>query len=49
MQKLLAAYKKQPSPSNRVRLQRYMDAHPCYLLTATLDMVHFLRSNEFKL
>lgn len=47
MAKLLNAYRKLPSPTNRARLQAYLDKHQMAVCMATADEVAFLRDHEF--
>jgi predicted nucleotide-binding protein len=49
MHKLINAYRKLPSPSNRVKLQKYLDKHMMAVCLATPDDIAFLRANDFKL
>jgi hypothetical protein len=48
MSKLIAAYRALPTPTNRAKLQTYMDRHQMAVCMASLEEVAFLRSNEFK-
>ena len=48
MQKLINAYRKLPSPTNRAKLQAYMDKHMMAAALATPEEIAFLRANEFK-
>lgn len=47
MTKLLNAYRALPSPTNRSRLQAYLDRHMMAVCLATVDEVAFLKANEF--
>jgi len=49
MQKLLAAYKKQPSPSTRNKLQAYLDMYVFEICLVTIEDFRFLRDNEFRI
>lgn len=47
MTKLLNAYRKLPSPSNRAKLQAYLNKHMMALVMATPEEIHFLKVHEF--
>ena len=49
MNKLINAYRKMPSPSNRAKLQAYLDKHMMSICMATPEDVAFLKANEFKI
>ena len=49
MTKLINAYRKMPSPTNRARLQAYLDKHMMAVCMATSDEVAFLKMHEFKI
>jgi hypothetical protein len=49
MQKLLNTYRKLPSPSNRAKLQAYLDKHMMAVCLATPEENAFLRANGFKI
>jgi hypothetical protein len=49
MSKLINAYRKTPSPTNRARLQAYLDKHMMAVCMATPDEVAFLKMHEFKI
>jgi len=49
MQKLLNTYRKLPSPSNRAKLQAYLDRHMMAVCLATPEENAFLRANGFKI
>jgi hypothetical protein len=49
MLKLIRAYSAMPSPSNRAKLQKHIQAHPMALCFLTAEETAFLRSHEFKL
>lgn len=48
MSKLIAAYRKLPSPSNRKRLQDYLRKHMMATAMATPEEVAFLREHGFE-
>jgi hypothetical protein len=47
MTKLINAYRKLPSPTNRAKLAAYLVKHPMAVALASQDDLHFLRVNEF--
>ena len=49
MNKLINAYRKIPSPTNRAKLQAYLDKHMMAICMATPEDVAFLKANEFKI
>lgn len=49
MQKLLTAYRNLPSPSNRAKLQTYLNKHMMAVCLATPEDQAFLKAHEFKL
>lgn len=49
MVKLINAYRKMPSPTNRARLQAYLDKHVMAVCMATPEDVAFLKMHEFKI
>ena len=49
MNKLINAYRKMPSPTNRARLQAYLDKHMMAICMATPNDVAFLKMHEFKI
>lgn len=49
MSKLIAAYRKLPSPANRQRLQNYLNKHMMAVCLATPEELAFLKTHEFKL
>jgi hypothetical protein len=49
MSKLLNQFKALPSPSNRLKLQNYLNKHPFAVCIASLEDVHFLKSNSFNI
>jgi hypothetical protein len=49
MKKLLESYKKLPSPSNRTKLQNYLNKHMMAICMASQEDIAFLKDNEFKI
>ena len=49
MTKLINAYRKLPTPTNRAKLQAYLAKHMMAVCLASADEVAFLKSNDFKL
>ena len=49
MQKLIAAYRKAPTPSNRAKLQQYLNRHMMALCLASAEDLAFLKTHEFKI
>jgi hypothetical protein len=49
MSKLINAYRALPSPSNRAKLQKYLEKHLMALCMATPEEVAFLKANGFKI
>lgn len=49
MLKLIIAYRKLPSPSNRTKLQTYLNAHMMAACLLTPEDYAFLRANNFTL
>lgn len=49
MSKLINAYRKKPSPTNRQRLQNYLDKHTMALCLASPDEIAFLKTHEFRI
>ena len=47
MKRLLEAYKKLPSPTNRAKLQAYLRKHMMATCLATPEEIAFLRANQF--
>ena len=47
MQKLINVFRACPSPSNRVKLQNYLNKHMMAVCMATPEELHFLKSNQF--
>jgi hypothetical protein len=47
MQRLITAYRKLPSPSNRAKLQAYIIKHPMSVCLIPHADIHFLRVNNF--
>jgi hypothetical protein len=48
MQKLLNTYRKLPSPSNRAKLQAYLNKHMMAVCMASPEDIAFLKAHEFK-
>ena len=49
MTKLINAYRKLPTPANRVKLQAYLARHMMAVCLASADEIAFLKANEFKM
>jgi hypothetical protein len=49
MHKLINAYRALPSPSNRAKLQKYLDKHMMAICLATPEDIAFLRANSFNI
>ena len=49
MTKLLNAYRKLPSPTNRAKLQAYLNKHMMAVAMATADDIAFLRTHDFQI
>ena len=49
MKRLLDAYRKLPSPSNRLKLQNYLDKHMMAICLATPEDQAFLKAHEFRI
>ena len=49
MSKLINAYRKLPSPTNRAKLQTYLNKHMMAVCMASIEEVAFLRANEFSI
>jgi hypothetical protein len=49
MTKLINAYRALPTPTNRNKLQTYLNKHMMAVCLATADEVAFLRANEFSI
>jgi len=49
MLKLLNQYKALPSPSNRLKLQNYLNKHPFAVCIASLEDVDFLKTHSFSI
>lgn len=47
MHKLINAYRKLPSPSNRAKLQAYLNKHMMAVCLATPEEIAFLKTHEF--
>jgi hypothetical protein len=46
--KLIEIYRKCPTPSNRAKLQTYLQKHMMAACMATPEEIAFLKANEFK-
>ncbi len=49
MSKLINKYRSAPSPSNRAKLQDYLNKHMMAVTMATAEEIAFLRTHEFKI
>jgi hypothetical protein len=49
MKKLLESYKKVPSPTNRAKLQNYLNKHMMAVCMATQEDIAFLKEHEFRI
>lgn len=49
MSKLINAYRKLPSPTNRAKLQAYLRKHMMALAMATPEEIAFLRAHAFQI
>ena len=49
MTKLIATYRKLPTPSNRAKLQAYIAMHMMALCMASPEEIAFLKANEFRI
>jgi len=47
MRKLLNAYKTLPSPTNRAKLQTYLNKHMMAVCLATPEEIAFLKAHDF--
>ena len=47
MERLINAYRKMPSPTNRRKLASYLDKHMMAVCMASAEQVAFLSANEF--
>lgn len=47
MNRLLEAFRKLPSPSNRAKLQAYLDKHQMAVCLADAADIAFLRTHQF--
>jgi hypothetical protein len=47
MRKLIETYRKVPSPSNRDRLQKYLNKHLMATCMATPEEIAFLKTHQF--
>ena len=49
MSRLINAYRKCPTPTNRAKLQAYLNKHMMAICLATPEDQAFLRAHEFKI
>ena len=49
MNKLIEAFRRAPTPSNRERLQAYLNKHLMAICLATPDQVAFLKTHGFSI
>ena len=49
MQKLLNAYRTNPTPATHAKLQAYLNKHMMAICMATPDEIAFLKMHEFKI
>ena len=49
MSRLIETYRKCPSPSNRAKLQAYLQKHMMSVCMATEQEIAFLKAHEFKI
>jgi hypothetical protein len=49
MHRLINAYRKLPSPSNRTKLQSYLNKHMMAVCLATPEDIAFLKANNFSI
>jgi hypothetical protein len=49
MSKLIAAYRTLPSPSNRTKLQAYLNKHMMAVCMVSPEDLAFLKAHDFKL
>jgi len=49
MNKLIETFRKCPTPSNRAKLQTYLQKHMMALCLATPEEIAFLKAHEFKI
>lgn len=49
MTRLINAYRKLPSPTNRRKLQAYLNKHQMAICLATPEDIEFLRVNNFSI
>ena len=47
MSKLITAYRKLPSPTNRAKLQTYLNKHMMAVCLASPEEIAFLKAHEF--
>ena len=49
MSKLIIIYRKCPTPTNRAKLQAYLNRHMMAVCLATPEELAFLKANEFNI
>lgn len=49
MKKLLESFRKLPSPSNREKLQKYLNKHMMAVCMASPEDIAFLKTHEFSI
>lgn len=49
MHKLINAYRTAPTPSNRTKLQNYLNKHMMAVCLATPEELAFLKTHKFKI
>ena len=49
VRKLIETYRKCPTPSNRAKLQNYLQKHMMAVCMATEQEIAFLKAHEFKI
>jgi hypothetical protein len=47
MTRLINIYRALPRPSNRIKLQAYLNKHPMAVVLATPEEIAFLKANNF--
>ena len=48
MTKLINAFRANPTPANRTKIERYMRSHPLALCFVTIEDIAFLRDSGFQ-
>ena len=49
MTRLINAYRAMPSPTKRIKLQKYLQTHMMAVCMASPEELAFLKANEFKI